>query len=184
MELCYKSPNILCLTAVTLKDYVPLEDVADDRFLEETDSDIIYPYNKIPSVFTTLEKWPVNTNLHCWSCGFKFDKIPKFIPTYIRESDTIELGVMGNMCSFSCAELWIETRNISKEEKSKLQNNLCFLYYIFKGKHVAHIKPAPCKTNLLQYGGSWNEETFFDKIKELDDNIPINSIVSMTNLVS
>lgn len=169
-EIYYKSPNILCLSGITLKDYIPLEDVADDRLLaEENINEVIFPYNKIPSVFTSLEKWPTSTNLSCWSCGFKFDNIPKFIPTYIRESnDSIEIGVKGNMCSFSCAELWIETRALSREEKYKLQNNLCFVYYLFTGKHVSHIKPAPCKTNLLQYGGTWNEETFFNTIKELE----------------
>lgn len=175
-DIYYKSPNILSLSGITLDDYIPLEDVADDRFLEdeETKEDNIYPYNKIPQVFTSLSKWPTSTNLYCWTCGFKFDNIPKFIPTYIRETnDNIEIGVVGNMCSFNCVELWIETHSISREEKHKLQTNLCFLYFIFTGKHISYIKPSPCKTNLLQYGGSWNEETFLKHMKEID---PCNKI--------
>lgn len=170
-EIYYRTPNILSLTGVTLKDYIPLEDVADDRLLADDDieSDEIYPYNKIPQIFTTLGKWPTSTNLCCWSCGFKFDNVPKFIPTYIRETnDSVEIGVMGNMCSFNCAELWIETHTMSREERHKLQNNLCFLFYIFTGKHIFHIKPSPCKTNLLQYGGTWNEETFQKHMKDID----------------
>lgn len=169
-EIYYKTPNILSLSGVTLQDYIPLEDVADDRLLIDDDiDDEIYPYNKIPQTFTTLNKWPTNTNLCCWSCGFKFDNVPKFIPTYIRETnDSIEIGVMGNMCSFNCAELWIETHTMTREERHKLQNNLCFLFYVFTGKHISHIKPSPCKTNLLQYGGTWNEETFQKHMREID----------------
>lgn len=171
-EIYYKSPNILSLTGVNLQDYIPLEDVADDRLLADDIIDIdnnIYPYNKIPQIFTTLCKWPTSTNLCCWSCCFKFDNVPKFIPTYIRETnDSIEVGVYGNMCSFNCAELWIETHAMTREERHKLQTNLCFVFYLFTGKHISHIKPSPCKTNLLQYGGSWNEETYLNNMKEID----------------
>lgn len=170
-EICYKTPNILSLTGITINDYISLEDVADERLIiEDEDINEIYPYNKIPQVFNSLDKWPLTTNLCCWTCGFKFSSIPKFIPTYIRESsDSIEMGVCGNMCSFNCVELWIETHYMTREERHKLQNNLCFLYKIFTGKTIFYIKPAPCKTNLMQYGGTWNEETFFKKIKELED---------------
>lgn len=170
-EIYYKPPNILTLTGVTIDDYIPLEDVADDKFLtdSEYESHDIIPHNKIPQVFTSLSKWPTNTNLCCWSCGFKFDNVPIFVPTYIRENnDIIEIGVLGNMCSFNCAEQWIEIRAISREERHKLQTNLCFLFYIFTGRHISYIKPSPCKTNLLQYGGNWNEETFLKHMREID----------------
>lgn len=169
-EICYKSPNILNLIGITLQDYISLEDEADDRLLanDENDTDNIYPYDKIPQTFLSVDKWPLTTNLCCWSCGFKFNTMPIFIPVYIRETnDSIELGVLGNMCSFNCAELWIETHYISREERHKLQSNLCYLFYILSGKRISHIKPSPCRTNLLQYGGSWNEETFLKHIKSL-----------------
>lgn len=169
-ENYYKSPNILSLTGITLKDYISLEDVADERLISdnENSTDKIYFYNKIPLVFTSLDKWPTTTNLSCWSCGFKFNTVPIFIPKYIREvNDGIEIGVYGNMCSFNCAELWIETHDMTREEKYKLQNNLCYLYYIFTGKKISYIKASPCKTNLLQYGGNWNEETFIKHMKDI-----------------
>jgi hypothetical protein len=171
-DIYYKIPNILNLSGITLEDYIPLEDVADDRLLAEDDEvnvSHIYPYNSIPQIFTSINKWPESTNLCCWSCGFKFDTIPIFIPTYIRETnDSVEIGVKGNMCSFNCAELWIESTNISREERHKLQTNLCFLYYIITGKRISYIKPSPCKTNLLQYGGTWNEETFLKHMRNIN----------------
>lgn len=172
-DLCYKLPNILSLSGITLNDYVSLEDTADERFYVESDKDstFTYPYNKIPQVFTGLKDWPTSTNLCCWSCGFKFNTVPIFIPIHIREvNDSIEIGVSGNMCSFNCAELWIETHTFNKEDKCKLQNNLCYLYYIFTGKRITHIRAAPCRTNLLQYGGFWTEEMFLKKMKELEPN--------------
>lgn len=176
MDEYYKSPNILSLSGITLKDYVSLEDVADERLIieDEKNNDKIYLYNKIPQIFTSIENWPINTNLSCWTCGFKFNSYPKFIPTYIREvNDSYEVGVMGNMCSFNCAELWIETHTNTREERYKLQNNLCFLFYLCTKKRISQIKPSPSKTNLLQYGGTWNEELFIKKIKEID---PLNLI--------
>ena len=169
-DFCYKLPNILSLSGITINDYISPEDTADEKFFNDSsEASNIYPYNKIPQTFVSLKKWPISTNLYCWSCGFKFNTIPKFIPTYIRETnDSVELGVLGNMCSFNCAELWIETHTYNKEERFKLQNNLCYLFYIFTGKRIMYIKPAPCKTNLLQYGGSWTEEIFLKKMKELE----------------
>jgi hypothetical protein len=171
-EIYYKTPNILCLSGITLDDYVPLEDVADERLInddESIDLDNIYPYDKIPQIFTSLDTWPKSTNLCCWSCGFKFNGPPKFVPSYIRELDnTIEIGVLGNMCSFNCAESWIENHPMNREERYKMQNNLCYLFFVFTGKRISHIKPSPCKTNLLQYGGTWNEETYLKHMKEIN----------------
>jgi hypothetical protein len=167
----YKIPNILSLTGISIDDYIPLEDVADKRLIQDDEYNVnkLVSYNKIPQIFTTIDKWVTSTNLCCWSCCFKFNTVPKFIPTYIREiNDSIEIGVLGNMCSFNCAELWIETHSINREERFKLQNNLCFLYYIFTGKKISYIKPALCKTNLLQYGGNMNEETFLNYMNSLD----------------
>lgn len=174
-SIYYKRPNVLTLTDISLDDYIPFEEIAEQRLCENENNKnnvIIYPYNKIPQVFTGIDNWISNTNLNCWSCTFVFNCVPKFIPTYIREiNDSIEIGVLGNMCSFNCVELWIETHYSNKEEMRKLQNNLYFLYYLFTGKKISFIKPALCKTNLLQYGGLMNEEQFLQIMKELENNI-------------
>lgn len=172
----YKRPNILTLTDISLDDYISFEEAVEKKMYNDEDKienkNIIYSYNKIPQLFTTLNDWITNTNLNCWSCTFTFNTVPKFIPIYIREiNDSVEIGVFGNMCSFNCAELWIETHYSSREEMRKLQNNLYYLYYLFTGKRISFIKPALCKTNLLQYGGSMNEEEFIQHMKELENNI-------------
>jgi len=184
MESVYKPPNILRLTGITLRDYVPVEDVADARLLdngtdgraaepEDPAPESTHPPDKIPRVFTGLDDWPLHTNLRCWQCDFTFDDRPKFVPTHVREAENggIEFGVLGNMCTFNCAELWIETHlggRASNEERWRAQDNLCLVYLIFTGRRVSRIKPAPRKTELRHYGGDWDEDTFWRRMRELD----------------
>ena len=182
MDPPYRPPNILRLSGVTLKDYVPVEDVADERLLtardgcgdDEPDGRAFEPYHppeKIPRVLTGLEEWPHGTNLRCWQCGFKFDGSPKFVPTHVREGENggIEFGVHGNMCSFNCAELWISINYAGKEDQRwRAQDNLCLVYFLFTGRRTARIRPAPHKTELRQYGGELDEDAFWNKMRELD----------------
>jgi hypothetical protein len=186
MESVYKPPCILRLTGITMADYVPVEDIADSRLLhpgseedsrepEESESvpDAALPLDKIPRVFTCLEDWPHRTNLLCWWCGFSFDDRPKFEVTHVRESESggIEFGVRGNMCTFNCVEAWIETQygaHANNEKRWRAQDNLCLAYFMFTGRRVTRIKPSPSKTELRQYGGEWDEDTFWARLRELD----------------
>jgi hypothetical protein len=186
MESTYKRPCILRLTGITMADYVPVEDIADNRLLhpgtddgkvgaEESESvpEAALPLDKIPRVFTSLDEWPHSTNLLCWSCGFSFDDRPKFEPTFVRESEAgeIEFGVRGNMCTFNCVETWIEIRygaHANNEKRRKAQDNLCLVYFMFTGRRVSQIKPAPYRTELRKYGGELDEDTFWTRLRALD----------------
>lgn len=182
METPYQPPNILRLFGITLRDYVPVEDVADERLLaagvdgraadpEDPSPESIHPPDKIPRVFTGLEDWPHSTNLRCWQCDFTFDDRPKFVPTHVREAENggIEFGVLGNMCTFNCAELWISIHYAGKEDQRwRAQDNLCLVYFLFTGRRVARIRPAPHKTELRQYGGELDEDAFWKKMRDLD----------------
>lgn len=185
MEKVYKPPSILRLIGITLADYVPVEDMADGRLLHPgteagsspEDSDLVsettLPLDKIPRVFTGLEDWPHRTNLLCWSCGFSFDDSPKFEVTFVREGEKggIEFGVRGNMCTFNCVEAWIETQygaHANSEKRWRAQDNLCLAYFMFTGRRVSRIKPAPSRTELRQYGGELDEDAFWAKLRELD----------------
>ena len=182
METPYQPPNILRLFGITLRDYVPVEDFADERLLaagvdgrvadpEEPAPESIHPPDKIPRVFTGLEDWPHGTNLRCWQCDFTFDDRPKFVPTHVREAENggIEFGVLGNMCTFNCAELWISIHYAGKEDQRwRAQDNLCLVYFLFTGRRVARIRPAPHKTELRQYGGELDEDAFWKKMRDLD----------------
>jgi hypothetical protein len=95
------------------------------------------------------------------------------VPTHVREGDDggIEFGVCGNMCTFNCAELWIQTHlggRAGNEERWRSQDNLRLLYFMFTGRRVSRIKPAPKKTELRQYGGELDEDAFWRRMRELD----------------
>jgi hypothetical protein len=179
METPYQSPNILRLLGVQLVNYVPVEDKADERLLtgggseaaapEDPPSEGDLPRDKIPRSFSSLEDWPHGTNLRCWQCDFTFSDRPKFVPTSVREGPDggIEFGVQGNMCTFNCAELWILV-NLKGEERWRAQDDLRLVYFLFTGVRTAHIRPAVPKTELRQYGGELDEETFWKKMRELD----------------
>lgn len=183
MELPYQPPSILRLYGITLNDYVPVEDVADERLLtsaiagapgldpEEPTPEALCPLDKIPRVFTGLDDWPQGTNLRCWQCDYTFDGRPKFVPTYVRETDSggLEFGVQGNMCTFNCAELWIRINYAGKDDlRWRAQDLLCLVYFLFTGRRVVRILPAPLKTEQQRYGGDLDEEAFWKKLRGLD----------------
>ena len=179
MEKPYQPPNVLRLFGITLKEWTPIEDVADKRLLRQAadghsgaaapESD--QPYDKVPHHFTRIEEWPLRTNIRCWQCGCTFDDRPKFVPTYVREAENggIEFGVRGNMCTFNCAELWIQIHYAGKvDQRWRIQDNLCLVYFLFTGHRATCILPAPHKTELRQYGGELDEEAFWKKMRSLD----------------
>jgi hypothetical protein len=182
MEETYKRPCILRLMDISLDDYVPIEDVADGRLLStngyEQDygpdapaPESVLPADKIPATFTGLDSWPLTTNLRCWACHFTHDNSPKFCPTYVREAEDskLEMGVKGSMCTVHCVARWIITRYAGKtDQKWRALDNLCLLYFVFTGFRIAHVVPAYEYTELKQYGGDWDEETFWKKMRALD----------------
>ena len=174
METSAPPPNILHLEGVMLKDYVPIEDVADSNLLDPGataaagSSD--EPLDKIPAVFTGLEDWPSSTNLRCWECGFSFSSPPRFVPTFVREAagSGLEVGVQGNMCSFGCAELWIET-STAPGDRWRAQDSLCVLFFLFTGRRTVRIVPSPRRTRLCEYGGTLSTEAFRRLVLETDN---------------
>ena len=182
METRYTPPNILRLVGVKLDQYQSIEAAAEERLVEGAGDaapqppDAVQPFDKIPRVFTGLEDWPRHTNLRCWQCDFSFDDRPKFVPTFVREvggadgGRGLEIGVLGNMCTFACAELWIREKNmLGLEQRWRAQDNLTFVYFLFTGRPIARISPALNKTDMRQYGGGdLDADTFCRKMRELE----------------
>ena len=179
MDKRVRMPSLLRLTDVSISNYLSPEDIADKKLIEQIDQSTLGDellWDKIPRIFTSLDEWPIQTNLKCFQCDFTFNDIPKFIPTYIniKNSKEIEIGVFGNMCSFQCAELWCQI-NLTKDKLWTTQENLCLLYFLFYGYYISNIKTAPLKTELLQYGGIYDDLTFKKKIQALMPEHDINS---------
>jgi hypothetical protein len=189
MDGSSRRPNILHLEGVTLKDYVPIEDVFDGRLLEEASVVAagsgraeaagfdVQPYSSIPRTFTSVDDWPASTNLRCWSCGFTFDGPPSFAPTFVREAlnargaSVVEVGVEGNFCTFNCAARYIDDmypRLAFPTKHWQMRDNLCLVYFFFKGARVRHIHPAPRRFQLAAYGGTLSADEFWAQMRELD----------------
>lgn len=178
MDAAYRPPNILRLSGISLKDYVSADDLFDKKLLSEADElpigDSIFasdiPWDKIPKTFTKLEDWPLSTNLKCWDMDCTFSDVPKFVPTFVVENENgdLEFGVKGNFATFNNVALWIENHYPDREERLRTLDMLCLVYKLFTGITVSHIEPAPEKEKKIQYGGEWDDETYWRKLRELD----------------
>jgi len=171
-----RPPCILQLPGITIDDCKTIDDIALQKYASDvnntqTSTVMEIKYTKNPSVFTGFETWPRKTDLLCWNCHFSFDRPPVFIPTYISEPDApIRIGVLGNMCSFSCAARWILVNyNQKNGQLWRAQDGLKFLYQIFHGVTPKDIiKPSPPYTDQIQYGGHLTKEKYCEIVKELN----------------
>ena len=163
----YDQPNILFLRGCFVKDCNSVEDMFDERIIDESINEnkmynnIHVIYDDIPPVFTSLETWPKNTNIKCWSCSCSFYGPPIFIPGDFAASKSPGevcdgIDVIGNFCSWGCSSRWIDmhyTGNCKWEKKEMLK----LLYKMMNGETINEIISSPCKTIMKQYGGSVKE---------------------------
>ena len=156
-------PNVLFLRKCFLRDCGTIEDMFDERLINQTISeDILYKniqvtYNEIPSVFNGVETWIKKTNLKCWFCDNCFNTSPVFIPDIIitmieNNIKKYNISTIGNFCSFNCAAAHIELYYIANKKTEK-HNLLKFLYKIMNSVIIHEIIPSPPKTLMQQYGG-------------------------------
>lgn len=180
MEAAYRPPNILRLSGISVKDYVSTDDLLERQLLEDASDAHASEqddtaWDKIPMTFTSLDEWPLSTNLRCWDMDCTFDGRPAFIATYVVENGEgeLEIGVKGNFATFNNAARYIISHYSDREERLKALDLLCLVYRLFTGRKVARIEPAPPKERKLQYGGTWDDDTYWRRLRELD---PINGL--------
>lgn len=174
MDNYFEPPNLLFLSGIKLDDYKPIEDIFEERLNEQTNGndpenaleEDEYPYDKIPKSFTTLDEWPISTNLHCWECDTQHDNRPW--PKPIEFLDNSKISVEGSFCSANCVARYIIVHTHSCEERLKLLDMLNIIYYQFTGKNTYSVLPAPSKTEKKRYGGELDDNQFAEKIRALD----------------
>lgn len=186
-----QTPSVLWLPGVSRAKCQLPEDIHDARMVEAAGDEEMRragaqdPFDKIPATFTGMATWPESTNLHCWACGFTFDNAPAFVATYVSETEKgVEMGVRGVMCTFNCAERWIEDEYHGDPVTLwRMQENLILAYFLTTGILPKKIEAAPRRNNLMQYGGSWTPDEFWERLRALDrrhglrDHTP-NSVIS------
>lgn len=179
MEKTYKAPNILWLHSVSINDCALIEDLQDEKIVEsalirgrvaddEEDPDAI-SYDRIPKMFTTLEEWPLKTNIKCWDSGLTFDGPPRFIGTHLIETETgdIHMETLGNFMTFNNAAAWIDVM-MKGSRQSEARDMLMRAYYHMTGERVNYIAPAPPRTKMEEYGGDWSVEKYLEELRKLD----------------
>jgi hypothetical protein len=155
--------------SITDEDVQTAEDILDQRLEEgledEQPIESIEPMcDKIPKVFTSLEDWPIATNICCQNCLNQFKKRPCFIALTVQQKDeTLYIEVEGNFCDFACAANQIDLRYPSKvygSKNSQLKTNLCILYNIFNGVKIYFITPVDNYLLLRIFGGNLSGEEY------------------------
>ncbi len=193
MSVATRPPCILRLSYVTMKDFVPVEDMQDSKLAEIAASrgpavecglfaggsaaarnterfDAVIPFDKPPAVFTGPDEWPTSTNLLCWDSGFAIPGRPAFIPKGIArlEDGTLEIGVRGLTMTFNNAALWAEA-HLRGQELQQTRELIGVAYGMMFGvPPPASVAPAPPRTRMRQYGGDWEAEDYLREVRALD----------------
>jgi hypothetical protein len=127
-------------------------------------------YSKLPNIFESIDKWPAETNLLCWTCSMSFNSIPVFIPKVIEPSISKDykysIGTYGVFCCFSDALAFIQRSNWNFIDKINAVKKLKFLYKVFYGKEWQEeniVSPSILET--IPYGGDIDLVRFRDMIE-------------------
>lgn len=148
------------ISDIVMKDSIAMSE--NTEFYDRT-------YDKLPSIFDSIDNWPTTTNLLCWSCNLHFDTIPIFIPKVIEpviskhKENKYSIGVFGVFCTFGCAWHFIHEHQFSLIERVEAINKLKFLHKLLKGTSMKDIVTYPSPFEMEQYGGDLSIE----KYKEL-----------------
>jgi hypothetical protein len=150
-------PNILFLKGCFLNEFLGLEDRLEQKLIDEqiTQQEGSH-YQTLPAKFTTIEKWPKNTNLKCWECDLTHTNIPVFIPkdVYIDSLSVQTFTVDGHFCSFNCAAKYLDEKYYNCTFWDDRTRFLLLLHKIFTGISTKKIAHSPDKTEMKAYTGN------------------------------
>lgn len=166
----YKVPKILFIKSVFLKDCIQIDDIFEQRILDQLGtSEYVQVYEKIPSTFTNMKSWLKKVNIKCWYCDLDFTSVPVFIPKIIdvKSADVYNISTCGCFCSFSCAGAYNNTYNTKICDNINVTEMLLFLYKVFNNKVIKEILPSPSKYIMEHYGGNTPITEYRLKLKEL-----------------
>jgi len=162
----FTEPYILHLKGVSLSDITTIEDLFNDRMsFPETTVPKEEDWDKIKSVFSSLEEWPKTINIRCWYCTLKFKSIPWFIIT----GETIHktYNTRGNFCSSGCLTGFVR-QNYSPREHFDIYHNVGKVYTIITGKKNNNIIESPSIYNLEMYGGSMSMSKYKKELERIN----------------
>jgi len=171
----FVEPYILFLKGVSLNDIISIEDIFSKEIIEaDTDADNEFSkkeevlWDKIPSVFTSLDNWNKQTNIRCWFCTLRFKSIPWFIIKSISQTTEGKIfNIEGNFCSCGCLMGFVK-KSYSKREHFDIFHNIYTLYTIMTGKKKLNIVESPDIFNLKFYGGNMSIEKYREELEKIN----------------
>ena len=140
-------PKTLFLEGVFLNDRMTLDQLFNDFEENGIDSnsssksykDIINDnediiYDKLPNVFTSLDKWPKKTNTKCHNCSLNITEIPIPIPVSVEINKNNEriFDVKYICCTFVCGATLITHRISNKSTRWEMLSMLKMIRNIFQ----------------------------------------------------
>jgi len=182
------SKKTLFLKDVFKTDCNRIEDIFQNRLMHRVDHEKKI-YDTIPKIFTTLDKWPMTSNLLCWFCNRAFKTRPWFEPQSIEpyfnnttagkflnsaemkkaiNTKNVIITCQGVFCSCNCVCAYINLHTHNLAEKYNKIAMLKYVYEIFTGISIAEIKPSPKHTEMIQYGGCLTPSEYQCKIDQLE----------------
>lgn len=184
IPLVKKRNNLLFIKNVSISDFFDTESIQENRLLDEIKENnslsiideenniklnnislkdyVNFDLYKIPGRFSTLEKWPKKTKIHCWYCDNPIFKIPIFIPKSMDLNNDGEFSMKthGFFCSFSCAYTYSTKRNTNSEQKLSDEKLLIKLFHIMNGKNIKYLTISPNKYLMKRYGGNLSKNEY------------------------
>ena len=176
----YEMPNIPFFKGVFPEKYdidtIFTAQIMDSLRMEsdEQETEFLKVYDKVPTEFTTIDKWPTSTNLECWRCRRTFKGVPAAVAiSCANEGSTpaAKINTRGIMCSFFCAASYIDLHfpiikvNWEKHEMLKI------LYKKMTGVSIEFIPRSPEPTCMVQCGGNDTPAEYGKKIALLANSI-------------
>jgi hypothetical protein len=175
----YKLSKILFIKGVFLNNCTPIDDLFEQQLMDQITADKpIIKYDKLPSTFTSIDKWTKTVNIQCWNCNLMFDTIPVFIPLSVEvvSCDNYNIGVEGCFCSFTCASYFIDIKYKKIYDNINKKNMLKLLWKIFhkSTNMIKFFSNAPCKYNMIHYGGDRSIKDFKSEIQKIENKLSDN----------
>jgi hypothetical protein len=140
--------DILCIKIEESEEYSYYKDstVLNNETISDCIHDVLVEFR---------DKWPNNTDIHCWNCAHSFTCTPIGIPIRFDKA-TKTFNLNGIFCGFPCMLRYCHDMNFY----NKYKLHIIHLYMVLTSKKFDTMLPAPSKTVLKMFGGFLNIEEY------------------------
>lgn len=185
--------SALFLQGVYKEECRGFDDMIKDKMYSDEPIYTNITFDKMPTMFTTLDSWPKNINLCCWWCERIIKKAPLAMAVSIEPLSNSNTGMIGNIvtnaelkrkhdgkhvvintegvfCIENCVQAYINLHSKDLAEKHNRTEMLKFLSEKIRKKVVLNIQPSPSPYIMSKFCGEGgiNEQEYQHLIDMLD----------------